>query len=115
MVSRVSPATKCALLVLLPGLAFATASRWTARAVPLPSFGTDALSRLTNASFGRLNATDTAIIDDPNVALRRDLGWAMDDLGNWVGDATWPTSGDPGFIVSVEPTAPPLGAGAMIF
>ena len=50
----------------------------------------DALSRLIDAQLGRLNAGNTSIDLDPNVALTRQLAWNLDNLGNWTGDLSGP-------------------------
>ena len=50
----------------------------------------DALSRLIDAQLGRLNAGNTSIDLDPNVALTRQLAWTLDNLGNWTGDLSGP-------------------------
>ncbi len=50
----------------------------------------DPLQRLIQSGVGRLAADNSAIVPDPTVPLKRDLGWVLDDFGNWTGDGAPP-------------------------
>ncbi|MBK9121284.1 MAG: hypothetical protein IPM18_17005 [Phycisphaerales bacterium] len=45
----------------------------------------DALGQLLSAELGRLDPTNSHIVSDPGVRLRRTNQWSLDSLGNWAG------------------------------